>query len=72
MIQAPAVGSTATCFYIWGANRGAGAAGFAAISDFAPNNVNVTAAIVPEPASVWLMLSRVDALAWRRRQSLSR
>ena len=142
--QAGAVGSTATGFYVWGVDRGAGTAGFAsigitgvffdtvvllrpngtgtaagaalpagsitvsgntisatfsasllpstgftankytwnlwprdgafsgnaAISDFAPDNANFTASVVPEPASALLMMGGVGALlALRRRQS---
>jgi hypothetical protein len=142
--QAGAVGTTATGFYVWGVNKGAGAAsfaaqgitgvrfdavvilrpngtgsigattlpagsvtvagntitgvvsgallastgfakadytfnlwprdgafsGFAAISDFAPNNSNFTAAPVPEPASLALMgLGVACLLAWRRRSA---
>lgn len=43
--------------------------GFAAISDFAPNNANFTASVVPEPATLAMMLAGVGALVWRRRQA---
>lgn len=41
--------------------------GTAAISDFAPNNANFTATVVPEPATALLMLGGVAALVLRRR-----
>lgn len=48
-------------------------AGVSAISDFAPNNANFTAAPVPEPASAALMLGGLGLVAAyrRRRQSNS-
>ena len=59
----------ATVDYTWNLWPRDGAfTGFAAISDFAPNNANFTMAVVPEPASLLLMLSGMAALAWRRRQ----
>ena len=43
--------------------------GFAAISDFAPNNASFTAAPVPEPSTAVLsMLGLGGLLAWRRRR----
>jgi hypothetical protein len=41
--------------------------GFAAISDFAPNNANFTATPVPEPARMGLMALGLGLLAWRVR-----
>lgn len=53
-------------FNLW--PRNTSFSGFAAISDFAPNNANFTAVPVPEPASVLLMgLGVAGLLAWRRR-----
>lgn len=47
-------------------------AGFAAISDFAPNNANFTASPVPEPSTAMMsVLGLAGLLAWRRRQSNS-
>jgi MYXO-CTERM domain-containing protein len=47
-------------------------AGFAAISDFAPNNANFTASPVPEPSTAMMgLLGLAGLLAWRRRQSNS-
>ncbi len=43
--------------------------GFAAISDFAPDNSNFPTAAVPEPATLALMLAGLGALAWRVRAS---
>lgn len=54
-------------FNLW--PRDAAFSGFAAISDFAPNNANFTATPVPEPATLVLMGLGVGLLAWRRRAS---
>jgi hypothetical protein len=53
-------------FNLW--PRNTAFAGFAAISDFAPDNANFTATVVPEPASVVLMSLGLAGLLWRRRQ----
>jgi hypothetical protein len=45
------------------------APGFAQISDFAPNNASFTAAVVPEPGSLALILAGVTAIALRRRHA---
>jgi hypothetical protein len=57
---------SAYTFNLW--PRNTSFTGFAAISDFAPNNSNFTAVPVPEPATVLLMgLGVAGLLAWRRR-----
>jgi hypothetical protein len=43
-------------------------AGFSAISDFAPDNVNFTAAPVPEPAAWALLMGGIALLGFRRQQ----
>lgn len=43
--------------------------GFSAISDFAPNNSNLTTTAVPEPSSYALMLTGLLATAWVSRKS---
>ncbi len=54
-------------FNLW--PRDTAFAGYAAISDFAPDNANFTAIPVPEPASVVLMaLGTAGLLAWRSRR----
>lgn len=52
-------------FNLW--PRDGAFSGFAAISDFAPDNANFTATVVPEPASALLMGLGVGLLVWRRR-----
>ncbi len=54
-------------FNLWPRDGGL-AAGFTQISDFAPDNANFTATVVPEPASVVLMSLGLAGLLWRRRQ----
>lgn len=44
-------------------------AGFAAISDFAPDNSNVAVTVVPEPATWGLLAFGLGALAWRTRRA---
>jgi hypothetical protein len=51
---------------LWPRDSAAGV-GFAQISDFAPNNASFTAAVVPEPGSLALILAGVTAIALRRR-----
>jgi hypothetical protein len=56
-------------FNLW-PRDGAAGAGFAQISDFAPDNSNFTATVVPEPGSLVLMsLGLAAGLLWRRRSS---
>jgi hypothetical protein len=43
--------------------------GFAAISDFAPDNANLAVAAVPEPSTIALLAAGLGALAWRTRRS---
>jgi len=51
---------------------GAVAAGFTQISDFAPNNANFTASVVPEPATWALWAAGLGAVALRRRAAAVR
>ncbi len=53
-------------FNLW-PRDGALPAGFSQISDFAPDNANFTATVVPEPASALLMSLGLAGLLWRRR-----
>ena len=46
-----------------------GAGGNEVISDFAPNNSNITVAVVPEPATLALVASALAAMAVRRRSA---
>ncbi len=60
----------ATADYTWNLWPRDGAfTGFAAISDFAPDNSNFPAAAVPEPTSVALLLAGLGVLGWRVRAS---
>jgi hypothetical protein len=56
---------------LWPRDSAAGS-GFAQISDFAPNNASFTAAVVPEPGSLALILAGVTAIALRRRHAQHR
>ncbi len=53
-------------FNLWPRDGGL-AAGFTQISDFAPDNSNFTASVVPEPGSLALMSLGLAGLLWRRR-----
>lgn len=44
-------------------------AGFAAISDFAPDNANVAVAAIPEPSTYALMALGLGVLGWHARRS---
>jgi hypothetical protein len=44
-------------------------AGFTQIADFAPDNANFTASVVPEPGSLALMSMGLAGLLWRRRSA---
>ena len=69
----PGTGFANKLDYTWNLwPRDTSAAGFAAISDFAPNNANFTTTPVPEPSTAVLtVLGLGGLLAWRRRQSNS-
>ena len=60
-------------FNLWPRDLAFAAQGVAAISDFAPNNANFTAAPVPEPASAAMLFGGLGLMAFlsRRRQSNS-
>ena len=56
-------------FNLWPRNTAVGS-GFTQIADFAPDNSNFTATVVPEPGSLALMsLGLAAGLLWRRRSS---
>ncbi len=55
-------------FNLW--PRDGAFSGFAAISDFAPDNANFTATVVPEPSTLLLMSLGAAGLAWRRRRAV--
>ena len=57
---------TACTWNLW--PRDGRLAGFAAISDFAPDNSNLTVALVPEPSTFGLLAVGLGALAWRTRR----
>ena len=57
-----AVGTAPGGFCVCGVNRGAGTAGFAAISGFAPDNSKLMAALVPEPSTVGLLAVGLGAI----------
>lgn len=69
----PGTGFTNKLDYTWNLwPRDSAFTGFAAISDFAPDNANFTATPVPEPSTAALgALGLAALLAWRRRQSNS-
>ena len=56
-------------FNLWPRNTAVGS-GFTQIADFAPDNSNFTATVVPEPGSLALMsLGLAAGLLWRRRSA---